>query len=460
MSNPTTYRSRQLNTQGQRRQRGTKRHRQRGVAPADYWRQAAAPVEVANDQWRCVVYRADQDDYAVLDDELVQVTWQDTSTVLSGQIVWQEGAHQFYPRAQLNERKLQQARNVPTTALNPAEGYGGIYEGNMFHFHWRQAGSGPWLEVWRMRGFAPALDTSSMQVTMNLDSDLSYLQRSSDQFYYGKNKRNPNGVRLDSIVRWICERYHVTIGAMPLMSTIVKHFVVTSSPLDALRKCLTIEKNSGSGRRYFLREAGGKLYILPLQRSRNMLEIGPALIDATIQRSLPANFVTALTVRGSYRQPETLSTPAGSYHYKRRTKLALVVSSPAAIKRFGYVHADVSAPTGTSTLAAAKKFGIQQLHTRFNPQTQVNFSHPGIATLRRMDACRVRIPKEGFNMLAFASQIQHTVMPGDYEMQVTCSFTDPFIDDSLTQTKTAPKTLKGTQRSNRTTSASHGKLLG
>jgi hypothetical protein len=54
-------------------------------------------------------------------------------------------------------------------------------------------------------------------------------------------------------------------------------------------------------------------------------------------------------------------------------------------------------------------------------------THPGIPGLRRGHALRVFLPESGSKDIVYVKDVTHSVSPGGYDMEVTCSFEDPFV---------------------------------
>lgn len=379
-------------TTGRQQAKSSKANQQRSGAPRDYWKGEIKPVVLARDQFRVRVKRGDKQDILLLDREVLDVTWEDAGGPLVGSVTYNKG---FKPPP--------------------------IGPGHMFILEWASsAASETWYEIWRMRADAPESQVDQGYQTVQLVSDLAYLRKSKDHFKYGKSKVHPSGVTTGGIIRLIAKRYGQAIGKLATgLTHKVKHFSIVGSPYDAILKALLMERNDGSGRKYIMRSTKGKLDIIPLQRSRRMLLIGPAIINATVSQTIGTNYASAITIRG------TLKARRGD---KKRKPIHLKVSSAAAVRRYGYVHREMKIPAGSSTRAEARAAATHELHKRFKPKVAVTFTHPGVPTLKRWDAMKVYLPEESLNLICFVSEVRHHVSAGAYDMDVVCRFTDPFVD--------------------------------
>lgn len=366
---------------------------QRAAAPKDYWKRSTIPMSVGRDEWRVRVIRGNVPDIVTLDNEVTEVSWSDdTENPMSGSITL---ARQF------------KQDGIPT-----------ISNGHLFILEHRTSSFAEFREIWRMRAKAPEVGVDAKTVTFSLVEDTDLISRSRTTFRYGKSKGLPDGPRLESVIRDAAEDFGFQIGEMYPMHHRVKKLTVKGSPLDLIIRCIRLERSDGSGRRLVWRWRNGKLEVVPLRRSRNMLLIGASILSASYTQSMKDSFATAIRVRGTMK----------SHGGKKRKKTSVLVEDDDAIERYGYILRELSAPKGVDTRDEAIRYAKRQLLTRRKLTKEVSFSHPGVASLRVWDAIKLYLPEVGLNTLCYVNSVEHSVSSGSYTMDVTIRFTDPFID--------------------------------
>lgn len=378
----------------------TTKAQQREAAPKDYWRKAATPISLGRDEWRVRVIRGNVPDILTVDVEVTEVSWTDNP----------DGA---------------MTGSVTLARPFKAPGIETISNGHLFVLEHRTSSYADFQEVWRMRAKTPDVSVDGKTVSYSVVADTDLLQRSHTTFRYGKSKGLPDGPRLESIIRDAAEDFGFKIGEMYPLHHRVKKLTVKGSPYDLIVRCLRLERTEGGGRRIIWRWRNGKLDIVPLRRSQNMLLLGATILSASYTQDMKDSFATAIRVRG------TMKAHGG----KKRKKGSVLVEDDDAIGRYGYILRELSAPKGVDTREEMERYAKRQLLTRRKLKKEVSFSHPGVASLRVWDAIKVYLPEVGLNTLCYVNSVEHSVTPGSYTMDVTIRFTDPYIDTRSTATK-------------------------
>lgn len=378
----------------------TTKSSQRAPAPKDYWRKSQVPMSLGRDEWRVRAIRGNVPDIVTLDVEVTDASWSDTGEgPMSGTVTL--------------SRRFKEA-GIPT-----------ISNGHLLILEHRTSTYAEFQEVWRMRVKNPDVSVEGRTVSFNVVEDTDLLARSRTIFRYGKSKGLPDGPRLQSILVDAAEKFGVKIGDCYPLHHRVKKLTVTGSLMDLIVRILRLERTEGSGHRLIWRWRNGKLEIVPLRRSQNMLLIGGAILSASYTQSMKDTFATAIRVRG------TMKAAGG----KKRKKTSVLVEDDDAIKRYGYILKELKAPKGVDTHDEAVRYAKRQLLTRRKLKKEVSFSHPGVVSLRRWDAIKLYLPEIELNTLCYVNSVEHSVSPGSYTMDVTVRFTDPYVDTRSKATK-------------------------
>lgn len=356
-------------------------------------------MPVGEDRWRLTADRGATRPRLRLDSMVESFDWDDSTAVLTGSMTLK----------------------LPPRKIDLTHGHLVICE------HAR--GGGRFREVWRMRISAPNADaTGGYQLT--LSDDMALLQASKDDFDYRKDKRHPNGWLPHQIAADIARRYRFRIGRMVRTTHRIKKLHrPNASPLEALTAALLKEKVAKK-RKMVMRWRRGRLEVLPLRRSREMLALGPMLIDAGLTTTMRENLATAVTVR---------ATAGGKG--KKKQRISRLVVSRAAAARYGFIHRKITA-SDADTLAEAVAFARRRLASLAEPERELTVTVPGVPTLRRGAAMRVSLPELGLKSIVFAKAIRHSVTPGGYTMEVTCGFDDPLRDRGAEQRDKKAATAK------------------
>lgn len=368
------------------------RGQQRSELPRDVWKLPGKPLEFGREQFFVSLGGRN------IDPLVEGVSWDDVNAVLTGEIRLRDPAD----GPQLN---IDHGGEV-VLSYAPAPGRARVV-------------------LWRMRVLQPSREFFGMTRSLQLTNALGWLAKSTDDFKYVKNKKHPQGWTCDQIVRDICKRYNVPVGTIVRGTHRIKSLVkFNASPLDVIAEAYRRERRY-TNKRYVLSCYLGKLNITPLRRSARLLELGPTLIQASFQETMREDFATALSVRATGKKRKSKDKEGNPR--TDTTKINVKVSSPGAIRKFGYVHKNWTA-SDADTPAEARAAGLRHLTTVGKPLKELALTHPGMPDIRRGDAVKALLPDKALNQVIFITEARHTVGPGSYTMDLQVTFTDPFVD--------------------------------
>lgn len=293
-------------------------------------------------------------------------------------------------------------------------------------------------EVWTMRVGKPTLTASNSQRSFEMANDLDLLNRSQEQFIFHSDRQHPHGWRSDQIILKICQDYRVPID--PGRGLVKGHLMpwgtaghpnrmnMNGSPLDMIRNVVKWERR-GHGTRLVIRYDNEHLSVLPLKRSKDLLALGPTLIEAQLESLLAPEFASAVMFRANTDLTDTISQNDSKGRKKvKPSKTHILVESPASVRRFGYVRRVVFSPDAASTAEMLQQAQLW-LATVAKPLNTVTLTLKGIPHLKRGDAIQLAIGDWGLrHQVVFVNQIHHSLTANDYTMTVQCIFDDPYID--------------------------------
>lgn len=369
---------------------------QRATKPRNYWKKKGPRLSFGAELWK-VLWIPGTGRKRDVSPYVEGVTWDDASAILTGSL-------QFRPDPGAPIRVGVGDQFQLSCALHPGAAFN---------------------ELWRMRVQQPSTDFGVPAATFDLANDLALLQRSTDDFSYSAGKKRPQGWLAHEIALDIAHRYGLPVGVIARTTHRIKKLVMLqASPLDALAAAYKREKTY-THKRFVIQMYHGKLNIIPLRRSPDLLVLGPTLIAASFQQQMGESFASEVTVRAQ----ATTQKPKDKKGKKRTStgKIVLLVKSPAAIKKFGVVHRDVWAHDATS-VAGARNAALRHLSLVGQPEKQLDLSHPGIPSIRRGDAIRAALPDPALNQVIFVTDARHTLTGATYEMGLQFTFSDPFVD--------------------------------
>jgi uncharacterized membrane protein YgcG len=381
----------------ERRQKALDKQHKDGY-PTNYWKKKAAPITYGREHFSIDAPLIGRRGVG-LDDLVGSISWEDAGVILKGSIT-------LYRPVHMKEMVLQ--------------------EGDLLRCRMRKGPSAPWGDLWRMRIKGPEIDLGGGTYTYTLTSDLARLQASEDDFRYVKDKKHTKGWLASAITRDVCRRYKVKVGKLPATKHRIKKLnEKNASPLDVILKVYERD-NKETGKTYVIDYWGARINVTSLRRSKTMLELGPTLIEATMKAAARnPEFATVLTVR---------ATSGGK---GKKKKLTAKITSAAGVKRFGLIHKTVTVKGADSEGELRKKGKRMMAENKVGkPARVLSVTHPGIPTLRRGQALRIRVkghdlsPEEDdLRQICFVKSVTHSVEPGAYNMEITLGFTDA-VDDA------------------------------
>lgn len=388
---------------------------QHSDVPKNYWTQPAPALQFGRERFR-VWWVPGSGPRQQIDEHVQQITWDDATAVLLGTMQFRDPSVGPVPDVGWGDEIMVECS--PTGGLNYAE-------------------------LWRMRIDQPYRDFVPAERTFQLVNALGWLSRSTDDFKYVKDKAHPNGWFAHEVAIDIAKQYRVPIGVIAETTHRIKKLVMLqASPLDVIGAAYKREKQYTT-KRFVISCDHGKLNIVPLRRSSRLLELGPTLIAASFQQQMGQNFATALSVRAQGKVQKGKDKKG-----KKRTgtsKIIVKVESASAIARYGYIHREVWAHDA-DTVAEATAAGKRHLTLVGKPDYTLNLTHPGIAQIRRGDAIRALLPEQALTQIIFVTEARHTLTGTDYSMDLSVTFTDPFIDaklDKVTEDRYAAARARG-----------------
>jgi hypothetical protein len=335
---------------------------------------------------------------------IVNLTWDDATAILTGSLT----------------------TGVPTFAVHDPEVR--LQQGDRVACYASIAG-GSFRHIWTMRVYKPEYHAADRQRTYQLANDLELLRLSEDNFVFKKDKKHPHGWTGPQIIREVCKRYGVPVGAIyGSKKSLTKGSPVRvklGSPLEVIRSVIWRERKR-NGRKLFIRWTKGKLYVMPLRRSRNLIALGTTLIDAMLSQEMPEQFSSALTI---HALPEFKAAEDASGAKKSKLgKMHLYLESPVSRRLYGFVHRVVWSPDAKTTTLLRKE-GLAYLRASARPKKTLTLTHPGMPFLRRGDAIRVAIGGRALRrQVVWASHIVHQASAEGYTVEIEVTFDDPYID--------------------------------
>jgi hypothetical protein len=119
---------------------------------------------------------------------------------------------------------------------------------------------------------------------------------------------------------------------------------------------------------------------------------------------------------------------------REKVKLKAVVSKKG-VQRYGYIEREQKYAYRVESKRELRLRAQRSLARSMRPVRLLeNFTHPGIASLRRGDAIRVSIPSEGYigaQGIVFVIGVTHTLSAGDYTMTMTLGLHDPMDPNKI-----------------------------
>lgn len=394
----------------------------RDVLP-DYWQHSAPDLAFGEEDFRVTCFRGERKNPAErkvsLDPYVSAVGWEDAGPILRGSI------------------SLNKERGKRPLAVN---------EGHVIQLESAHKPGGRYRVIWKMRVEGSSASASGGVQEFQLADEMAWLQKSRDDWMFKKAKKGKannrtkrvNGWLAHQIAQEVCRRYGVKVGRLAKGTHRINNLTEkNASPLEVIMKAYKTERDH-TGRKFVVRMRNGRLEVVVLRRSKTLLLLGETLIEATITRSLRKGLATAAHVRASLKDGKK----------EKHKKLEADVVAKRASARYGYVHTTIRLEDPVSSKAEARKLAKRKLITAMRPSREVTLEHPGVSTLFRGDAIRLRLPELGLTEIVYVKAVSHSVSSGNYNMSVTCGFQDPYIDKKGEEIR--KKRCKEARKHNRT----------
>lgn len=390
-----------MSAKANRGKQGRGRNR-RDVLP-NFWQRSAPDLEFGEEEFTLTCFRPERKNpkerKVSLDPFNTNFGWEDAGPILRG-----------------------------TVTLNKVEGKKplAVNEGHIIQLESAHKPGGKKRVIWRMRVESVNASAAAGTHEVQIADEMAWLQKSRDDWMFKKAKKGKannrtkrvNGWLAHQIAKEVCRRYGVKVGRLAKGTHRITNLTEkNASPLEIIMKAYKIER-SHTGRKFVVRMREGKLEVVLLRRSKTLLLLGETLIEATIARSLRKGLATAAHVRATLKDGKK----------ERHKKLEAEVVAKRASKRYGFVRTTIRLEDPVHSKAEARKLAKRKLITSMRPSRQVTLEHPGVSSLFRGDAIKLRLPELGLTEIVYVKSVAHSVSSGQYTMSVTCGFQDPHID--------------------------------
>lgn len=305
-----------------------------------------------------------------------------------------------------------------------------VKRGHEVRVRYRPTGGHNWHPLWRLRVFDVATNESTGNRDITVKDEVAWITKTKEDFSYKKGKaksegKRPNGWYAHQIARDICRKYGIPVGKLVKGRHRIENLTEEGiSPFKAIEKAYELDRDE-TGRKFILGIWNGKLSVRLMRRSKTMLLLGGHLVEAIYSEGMKASFATVLDVKATSKREK------GSHK-----KIEMEVrSSKTAMRRYGIIRAEWTIDDPVHSKAKARARAKRRLIHFQEPEETLSLSVPGIPTLQRGDAIKVKLRQSGLNEIVYASGVSHTVTAGDYMTEVECQFTDPFEDKEGDKTR-------------------------
>jgi hypothetical protein len=284
------------------------------------------------------------------------------------------------------------------------------------------AGRG-FTEAWLMRTKTPQLGVNDNTRSFELANDLSLALGSEGNFLYKPDHSHKGGWYGHDIILDVCERFQIPVGRIYQSDwRIPKLWLRRGGPLTVIRNVLLKELRH-TRRRMVTRFIGGRLYIVPLQRSPHLRALGPTLMDAAFKSELRPEFATAVLMRG-------LQEFTYADQNKQHNKMHHLRVSQTSVNQFGYVQKILWSPDARNDSELAAE-GDAYLAEVAKPHKTLSLTTPGIIGLHRGDAIQLGLGDDALRrQVVWVDEVNHTLTPQQYLSTITVIFDDPFVPHS------------------------------
>jgi hypothetical protein len=304
-----------------------------------------------------------------------------------------------------------------------------VKEGFEVKVDWSVRGKGRWHNLFRNRIETVGETGTSGEVELPLVDEMQWFAKSKEDFSFKKAKKNrprsgkrTKGWRADQIAREVCRRVGIPVGKLAKGKHLIENLTEEGvSPLSVIVKAYKLDRDE-TGRRFVISMRNGRLNVVQLRRSPDLLLVGEHLIEATLQKSLKGSFATLVNLTATAKREKGT---------KKKKKIEVEVkSSPAIMSRYGRIRTEWSLDDPVASKAVARAKAKRKLAASQEPKRELTMTLPGLPTLKRGDALKVKIDQFGLYELIYVASVTHTVDgSGNYTMEVTATFEDPFEDE-------------------------------
>lgn len=287
---------------------------------------------------------------------------------------------------------------------------------------------GKWYELWQMR-VQPDIEEDAVagSASINLQDDLSLLQRNKRKWVFRKTKARGRGWRADEIAREVAKREKVRIGKLAKGTKRTNKLEVTGSGLEVIKQAYANEKDH-SGRKFIIRMRNGKLEVVPYRRNSILYVVEEQLEAALLHRQQAARPVTVIEARGKMG----------------KEKVKMTVFNREVVRRFGRVTEEKDYGKVDSR-AELRTLALRDLAAKVRITRTADLSIPGIPFIRRGDGMRWRSKEPGWygptkstadrtgskdRTFVYVTTLAHSVASGgEYTTDLSIVQEDPFVQD-------------------------------
>lgn len=314
-----------------------------------------------------------------------------------------------------------------TLALTDPKGLLRLTAGQRVMAEWASNESAAFKDWWTLRAEAPEVQIPGTTYSVPLNSGLAQANKGTDNYSFKKSRSHPHGWTADEVARSVAARTHIPLGKLARCTFRITNLVAHSSkPLDAIVRAYQAERRA-TGRLFFI-YWDGRLNVVPLTPSKSLIQFAGLIISAAYKEALRTDFATALTVRATTKGKQRVTKKGHKTTVKRTShKIVVKVQSAAGIRKYGYVHREVSAPDA-HTAAEARAYGNRLLGKVIDPEKTLTVTVPIMPGLRRGDAFAVNWVEQGLTQVCYVAGLNHSVSPGSATTVITAAFTSPFQD--------------------------------
>lgn len=278
--------------------------------------------------------------------------------------------------------------------------------------------SGSWYVLWTMRVQPPEVQPEENNVSVNLVDDMDLIKRTKRDWSFRSTKHRRFGYFPEEIVRLVCKRAGIKIGAIAKgRHRVPSLHLKNATPLDVFKQAYSHEKVK-TGRSFVIRIRDGKLEIVPLKRNPVVYLLAKQIRTALIsQEPASEDPATVLTGRGR----------VGSG--KDAKKVSYTDYDRAVVEQYGYVHntKDYGRVESKTDLRGKVQ---RDLAKQLKVNRTATISHQGIPFIRRGDGAKLAFPKEGFSgahAFVYATTATHNVQGSNYQSTWDFTTDDPFV---------------------------------